>query len=169
MAIVLMCIKVFFSRVFDVSLGTIRTVFTIKGKTIIASIIAFIEVTIWFLIAKEALNTATNTFIVISYAGGYSVGTLLGTYISKNFIKGLIRVEVITDKCNEGYINKIKSYGYGISIVDLKTFDNSTKNLLLIEVNNKELKKLTNLIRTIDSSAFIVINDSKLVFNGFIK
>lgn len=169
MDFVLMCLKFFFARIFDVTLGTIRSVITIKGKTIIAAIIAFIEVTIWFLVAKQALNTETNFFVVVSYASGYAVGTMLGTFISKNFIRGLIRVEVITKKATDENIELIKNSGYGISIIDLKTKDNVKQNLLLIQAKNKELKKITKLIKEIDSNAFIVINDTKIVYNGFIK
>ena len=32
MELFILCIKVFFGRIFDVSLGTIRTIMTVKGK-----------------------------------------------------------------------------------------------------------------------------------------
>ncbi len=161
-----MCLEIFFARIIDVSLGTIRTYITIKGKTIIAAIIAFIEVTIWFVVVKEAIAADTNFFIVISYASGYTVGTMLGTYISKTFIKGLIRVEIITDHATKKNIEFIKKAGYGVSVISLK---NSNKDLILIEAQNKELKKIKRMIKDIDESAFVVVNESKLVYNGFIK
>lgn len=161
-----MCLEIFFARIIDVSLGTIRTYITIKGKTIIAAIIAFIEVTIWFVVVKEAIAADTNFFIVISYASGYTVGTMLGTYISKTFIKGLIRVEIITSQATKKNIEFIKKAGYGVSVISLK---NSNKDLILIEAQNKELKKIKRMIKDIDESAFVVVNESKLVYNGFIK
>lgn len=166
MSLVLMCLEIFFARIIDVSLGTIRTYITIKGKTIIAALIAFVEVTIWFLVVKEAIAADTNFFIVISYASGYTVGTMLGTYISKTFIKGLIRVEIITENATKKNIEFIKKAGYGISVISLK---DSKKDLLLIEAQNKELKKIKRIIKDIDENAFVVINESKLVYNGFIK
>ena len=54
-----LCLTVFFGRIIDVSLGTIRTLFTVKGKRIIAATIGFIEATIWFLVVKEALKVKT--------------------------------------------------------------------------------------------------------------
>ncbi len=161
-----MCLEIFFARIIDVSLGTIRTYITIKGKTLIAAIIAFIEVTIWFVVVKEAIAADTNFFIVISYASGYTVGTMLGTYISKTFIKGLIRVEIITSQATKKNIEFIKKAGYGVSVISLK---NSNKDLLLIEAQNKELKKIKRIVKDIDESAFVVVNESKLVYNGFIK
>ena len=44
LALFLLCVKIFFVRIIDVSLGTFRTIITVKGKAIYASIIGFIEV-----------------------------------------------------------------------------------------------------------------------------
>ncbi|MGM9834950.1 MAG: DUF5698 domain-containing protein [Bacilli bacterium] len=167
MVLFLMCIKIFFARILDVSLGTIRTAVSMKGKTISSALIAFVEVTIWFLVAKEALNTTgINFFIVISYSAGYAVGTMIGTYISKTFLRGLIRIEVITSKATDDNIDLIKSNGYGVSIIELK---NTNQDLLLIETKNKEVKKVRELINSFDKNAFIVINDTRVIYNGFIK
>ena len=43
MSLLLTCIKIFFARILDVSLNTIRTTFVIKGKTFIVALIAFVE------------------------------------------------------------------------------------------------------------------------------
>lgn len=169
MELFLTCAKIFFARICDVSLGTTRMALSIKGKTFIAPLIAFVEVTIWFLVAREALTGEPSAFIVIAYAAGYATGTLIGTFISKNFIKGLIRVEAITTLATEENIRKIKNQGYGISIVDLENTDSNTKKLLLITAKSQETKNITNIIKEIDPNAFIVINESKMVYNGFLK
>ena len=88
MGLFLLCLKIFFVRILDVSLGTVRTIVTIKGKTKLASMIGFVEVFIWFVIVKEALNTPeTSIFIAIAYAAGYASGTAIGSIISDVFIE----------------------------------------------------------------------------------
>ena len=57
MELVFLCIKIFCCRIIDVSMGTIRTINVVKGKTLIGAVIGFFEVLIWFLIVKDALNT----------------------------------------------------------------------------------------------------------------
>ena len=64
MSLLFTCLKIFFARILDVSLNTIRTTFVLRGKTLIVAIIAFLEITIWFLVARTALNTELNIFIV---------------------------------------------------------------------------------------------------------
>ena len=81
MALFILCIKVFFIRIVDVSLGTIRTIITVKDKRFLASLIGFIEVLVWFVVAKEAINTDDNSILIaISYSLGFATGTYIGAY-----------------------------------------------------------------------------------------
>ena len=171
MELFLLCIKIFFARIIDVSLGTIRTVFTVRGKTVLAGIIAFIEVFIWFVIVKEAMSTELKSlWIIISYAGGYSTGTIIGTYISKRFINSLITVEIYSSKITENDVNKLRKNGFGVSVVETKyNYDDNNKNILFITLNSKNLNKLKNIITKMDEKVFMVINESKIVYNGFVK
>ena len=85
--LILLCIKIFCARIADVSLGTIRTIFTVRGKNFFASLIGFIEICIWFTIVREALNTdSTSIWIMISYAGGYATGTFIGGRLSNRLL-----------------------------------------------------------------------------------
>ena len=171
MTLLLLCIKIFFARIFDVTLGTIRTVFSVKGRTLISGLIAFIEVIVWFLVVKEALNTPYNNFLIpVSYAGGYATGTIIGTYLSKTFINSLISVEVITNKATPQNLKKLHEAGFAVSKVNaIKTYEQSKSSILFITTNSKYLHNLNEIINRIDKNAFVVINESKIVHNGFIK
>jgi len=172
MEVLILCITIFFARIFDVSLGTVRLIVLVKGRTFLAALIAFIEVMVWFLIAREALNTALTSFwIPVAFAGGFATGTLIGSFVAKKFIKGVIGVQVITSKLSHEMINQIKAEGIGVSIIKLESTDNNTeeKDMLYIQVSNFKLKKLKQIVKKIDKDAFIVVNETKYVQNGFIK
>ena len=62
MSFFLLCLKIFFCRILDVSMATFRTVITVKGKNAIAALIAVFECLIWFFIVREALNFETSNF-----------------------------------------------------------------------------------------------------------
>ena len=170
--LLLLCIKIFFARIVDVTFGTIRTVLVVRGRRFTPAIIAFFEVLIWFLVAREALTTDIKSIIIpICYAGGYATGTFIGGYISNNLVEGLIGVQVTTKTSDvKKMIKEIRDAGFGVSVVDLKNpQDNEKKTMLMIQLNKSKLKKLTHIIRTNDKDAFVVINDTKYVQNGVIK
>ncbi len=168
MELLFLCIKVFFVRITDVTMGTFRTILTVKAKPIQASMIGFIEVLIWFLVVKEALNTDSNSiFVAISYAGGFATGTFLGGKLSQKFISGNSSLQVITK--NKKIIDVISGSGYGITVIDAKGYNDAKKYMLLIEVNNKNISDVKNIIKKLDKQAFIIITETKLVQNGYIK
>lgn len=168
MELLFLCIKVFCVRITDVTMGTFRTILTVKAKPIQASIIGFIEVLIWFLVVKEALNTDSNSiFIAIAYAGGFATGTFLGGKLSQKFINGNSSLQVITK--NKKIIDVISGSGYGVTVIDAKGYNDSQKYMLLIEVNNKNLSDVKNIIKKLDKQAFIIVTETKLVQNGYIK
>lgn len=168
---ILTCLKIFAARIIDVSLGTLRTVFVVKGKTFEPFVIAFFEVLIWFIVAREALNTEGNMILIaVSYAGGYATGTLIGSKLSKWFVKGVVGVQVVIKQNSDKLIDVLREKGYAVSVIELKNdYEGKNKDMLYIGINNNKLKDLTRLIKEYDENAFIVVNETKLVQNGFIK
>ncbi len=168
MDILFLCLKIFFVRIIDVSLGTARTIIMVKGKGFIASLIGFIEVFVWFMIVREALNTQeSGILIAISYSLGFAVGTFVGSILSDKFIEGNLGVEVITEK--KEIANAIRKNNYAVSVVDVNGQDDIKKYMLIIEIKNKKLDELKKLIEELDKNAFIMISETKLVQNGYFK
>ena len=165
-----LCIKIFLARILDVSIGTVRTMLMVKGRTFLTVVMAFLEVFIWFLVAREALITNVDSiFIPISYSLGYATGTLIGAFVSNTFIKGVVGVEVVVEE-NKTLLNTVRKHGYAVSVIDLKEdYSGKKRDMLFFQVNNRNLKKLIALIKRYEKEAFIVVNDTRAVQNGFIK
>lgn len=167
MQLLLLCLKIFFIRILDVSMGTLRTIITIKGKTLYASLVGFFEVFIWFSVVREALNTDEKSlWIAIAYALGFSVGTYIGGLLSNKLISGNLGVQVITDNAYPELVPHLRDQGYGVTVMNVQGKD-SDKYMLFIEINNKNLDKLHKLVKSVDNDAFIVVNETKHVHNGF--
>ncbi len=167
----IMCITIFFARLLDVSIGTVRTILMVRGKRKITALLAFVEVIIWFLIAREALNNAADSiWVTISYAGGFAVGTYVGSFITDKFVNAFIGVQVTTYKDNDNLINDLRKEGYGVSVVNLKKeMQEEKKDMLFIELKSKGLSELIKIIKDNDKHAFIVVNERKYVRNGVFK
>lgn len=165
---VFLCIKIFFARIIDVSLGTFRTLTTVKGKNSIASFIGFVEVLVWFLIVKEALNTDVNSiWIGISYALGFAAGTYIGGIVSDVLIKSTMTIFIITNKPNN-MIKDIRQNGYALTVLEVKNaHHDDIKNMLFIETDKRNLKRLENIVKRNDEKAFFVASESHYVANGY--
>ena len=164
------CLKVFLARILDVSLGTVRTMITVKGNRLLAASVGFVEVLIWYVIVKEVLNTTENSlWLGIAYALGFAAGTYLGSYISENYIRGNFGVQVITSSPIEQLVSVLRSEGYGVSVIDVKSELEEEKHLLFLEINKHRFSDLHQLLKKLDPKAFVVVNETKFVQNGYIK
>ena len=88
-------LKIFLARIIDVSIGTFRTILTVRGKITIPAILAFFEVLVWFYVAKEALLVEIDSILIpISYSFGYATGSLIGTLISRKLINQTYEIKI---------------------------------------------------------------------------
>ena len=71
---------------------------------------------------------------------------------------------LVTTKDKNFMIEKLKEAGYGVSIMSTE----EGKLILMIEFKKKNLKKLKSTVRELDEDAFMVVNESLHVENGYI-
>lgn len=164
------CLLIFFGRIIDVSMGTFRTMLTVKEKTLAAALVGFVEVSIWFMIVRQALSLSGNGILPgISYAAGFAIGTLIGGAIAKRFIKGNVVLQIVIDK-NDEMVQVIRDAGFGVSAVNVNGSDyGGEKYMLFCDIDKKRLDELKYIVHKFDANAFIMVQETKSVFNGFIK
>lgn len=157
---------VFILKVVEAFTSTISTILIIDERRKLGSILSFIQVIIWFIIIKMALEN--NTIIVaLVYALGYSIGSYLASFMTSKYSKKKLLVQVITKK--EEVFNSLKRNGYSGSIVNAKGLYGSENYIIYSFINNKRKKEIINIIKNIDNNAFISINQSKELINGYFK
>ena len=171
MSLFFVCVKIFFARILDVTISTIRQNFMLKEHYVLSTILAFFEIFIWFIVAREALLISIDSVLIpISYSLGYATGTLIGSLVSKRLIKGVVGVQIILKKDNEKLINSLKMRGYRINMLSMHSAYNSVPRVMLfVEVNSKSVEKLEKLVLQYDSSAFVADSEKKRVLNGTLK
>ena len=162
----ILCLKIFFTRILDVSLGTFRTIVLIKGKNVLAGIIGFFEVFIWFVIVQEALNTPfTSIWVAVFYSLGFASGTIIGAYMTNYFISTPISIQIITS--NEDMASLLQDSGFGVSFFKVRG-RKEERYMLFVQTTDKRYKYLMHLVTSLDKKAFVVVDETKYVHNGFI-
>lgn len=164
------CLEIFLARIIDVSISTFRMMIMVRRKSVLTPILAFCEVFVWFIAARKALNTNIDSILIpIFYSLGYATGTYLGGWLSRKFIKNVNSIEVTTSRNNTKLIHALRREGYGVSVISLKNNYRDKKDLILVDVKSKNTQETIELIKEIDPKAFIVVKDTKIVHNGYIK
>ena len=71
---------------------------------------------------------------------------------------------------NDDLIVAVRSEGFGASVVDVKGSDyGCEKYMLFCEIPSSRLKELKGIVHKHDPKAFIMVQETKKVYNGFIK
>ncbi len=168
-AIILTCVKVCLCRVLDVSLGTIRTMLTVKGKAYTAAAVGFVEIFVWFTVARDALNSDAPAIAVgIAYAGGFALGTFVGGMLSSKFIKGHVLVQAVTSKRDEAMIKTIRDSGFGITVLEVNGSDYSgEKYMILADMDKNLLSSYEAMLHKLDEDVFIVVSETKSYQGGY--
>ncbi|MFV0391487.1 MAG: DUF2179 domain-containing protein [Paludibacteraceae bacterium] len=161
----LLPIVIFFGRICDVTLGTLRIIFVSKGKRSIAPIIAFFEVFIWIVIISQILGKADDLLTYISYAGGYATGTFVGMYIESKLAFGVLLYRVYTKEAGNVLVKKLNENGFGATMI---RGEGSVGKVDVIEtaVARKKMKKIEAVINDFDKHAFYVTEDVRTAQNG---
>jgi len=147
-------------------MGTFRIVCIVKNKKLLATVLAFVEALIWFLVIREVLTMENNMIIIpIFYAGGFATGTYIGLILSDMFISGYFTVNAISNKINDADILKIKQAGFGVSFFPM----GDKKIFLIIQIDKKRFEDIKSILRALDDKVFIMVNETRHVYHGFIK
>lgn len=169
MELLILCIKIFLGRLIDCSLSTLQTMYLVKGEKNKATLSGFVDVLVWFLVVKEALNTNINSiWIALAYAGGFATGTYIGSALSKILIKGTVSLQIITKNEKNKVTKAIKESGFSASIVKCKGIHSEDTNYMIYaQVENSKLSYFKKLVTSIDPNAFITVTESKEILNGY--
>ena len=159
---IIVALKIFFARILDVSIGTVRTIFTVEDKKWLATLLAFVEIFIWFHVAREAINVDYSPIVPFAYAGGYATGTLVGILINELLDRGKMMLTVITAKLDITSFLEKNNIMY--SLVNLEnSYDKVDRKMLLLFIDKKKTGKTVSLIRKFDPQAVVSTTSTNIV------
>jgi uncharacterized protein YebE (UPF0316 family) len=136
---------IFFGRIIDVSIGTIRTIFVTKGFRKIAPFLSFFEIMIWLLVARQVLTDLSNIVAYFAYAGGFATGTYIGMKIEERLSVGKVMLRIITGVEPNNLIKELKTEKYGLTIVSAKGSEGEVKIIFSV-MEKAQLKKALEIL-----------------------
>lgn len=164
-ASVIIPIMIFFARICDVSIGTMRIIFVSKGKKSIAPILGFFEVFIWILAISKIMQNLDNYVNYVAYAAGFATGNLVGMIIEEKLALGIQMIRVFSDDRGPELVKMLNGAGYGTTSV-LAQGAKEKVFLVYTIVYRQELEKVLDLIKSFNPKAFFTIEDVKEVNEG---
>lgn len=167
MSLVLNAVMIFALRIIDVSLGTIRMIFIIQGRRIVAALIGFVEVTIFLVAISKAIAGMHNVVSVIAYSGGFACGTLVGITIEHKLALGWSHIRIISQRFSQQIAVALRQAGFGVTVVPGEGMKGPVE-LVYTTVRRKQTRQVIKIVESIDREAFITLHDSRHIFRGHV-
>ena len=152
-------IIIFVARIVDVGLGTLRTMFIVRGSRVVSWCLGFFEVLIWIWIVSEVITgVKAEPLLSVFYALGFATGNAVGLTIEKWLAIGDKSVMLFTRKGAE-IAMRLRADGFALTELKGEGQDGPV-SLLFAKVARKKVKLLVQKAREIEANCFVVVESA---------
>jgi len=165
---VILPLLIFFSRIADQSIGTLRLIFVSKGYKYLAPFLGFFEVIIWLIAVGQIFKQLDNFLYYIAYGAGFAAGNFVGILLEEKISLGTVVIRIIPKLDTTELINYLRSQNYGLTIMDAEGSRGKVKVILSI-IPRKQIGDFVSIINRFNPRAFYSIEEVKSVSYGVFK
>jgi uncharacterized protein YebE (UPF0316 family) len=163
----LIALLIFCMRIADVSIGTIRTIYTIRGRGALAATLGVVESAIWILAISKAVELMKhNPWAMVGWACGFGTGTFVGITIEKWIASGHVLMRAISVSKSQELHDALLAAGAGVTALLGEGRDRDVR-VLFVVAQRKRTNELLQTIQQIDPEAFITIDPINQAIGGY--
>ncbi len=154
---------IFCARVSDVTLGTIRTISIVQGRTKTAFLCGFFEISLWITVVAKVLHEiGSRPLLAVFYALGFSTGNVIGILLERKLAFGHVVLRVICSKEAESLSTTLRNEGYAVTTFPGQGM-NGPVTLVHIVARRRDMDALTQQVRSIAPESFYFIEPATFV------
>lgn len=155
-------IAIFFSKIIENALATLRLIVVANGKKKLGALLQGIVALVWIISTGMVIVDINKDILkIVFFCLGSMFGSYLGSVIEEKIALGSNMLICIT---KEMYENDIKKNLNNYKITTICEKDN-TYSILLILLKRKEIKNISNIIKSIDKNSIIISEKAKFINN----
>jgi uncharacterized protein YebE (UPF0316 family) len=158
---------IFCLRLCDVSVGTLRTVYVVRGDRVRATPLAFVESLIWVIAISKIMSEVNSghSYNILAYAAGYAAGVFAGITIERWIASGWVLVRVITQ--DPAMTAAVRDRNFGVTEIRGEGRAGAHA-LLFIVAPRRRGNELLELIRSHEQSAFVTVDPVNTALGGYL-
>ncbi len=145
------------ARILDVSLGTVRTIYVVRGARWTAAVLGFVEVIVWVFAVSGVLMEPT-LLKVMAYGVGFALGNAIGVWIEGLLAIGQQRVVAISKHFSLSIAMALRMADYTVTEVPARG-NRGQVAMCFVIAPRKQAGQITNIIRGADEDAVVVVED----------
>jgi uncharacterized protein YebE (UPF0316 family) len=156
---------IFLARVFDVTLGTLRIIFTSRGLRRLAPVLGFVETFVWIIAVSSLVKHAQNVAAYIGYASGFAMGTFVGMFLEDKLAMGTVTVRAIIKRDPKELIQAMLEAGFGVTSVDGEGVAGKVK-IIYTTLKRQDLPVAVDIFHRLLPGAFLSVEEVRTTEMG---
>ena len=159
---------VFAMRLTDMTLDTLRLLFTMRGRKWLSGLIGAIQAAVFILAVSAVLSGPLNLFTVTGYALGFGAGIVVGMFIEERLAIGYAFLRVYSTTSSRAIAEALRAEGHAVTEFLAHGKDGQITVVNCI-IARRDVASVRAIIDRVDASAFITIDDARLVQRGHFR
>jgi|GEM_PF-442355 uncharacterized protein YebE (UPF0316 family) len=149
LAVVIFCL-----RIVDVSMGTLRTISVVQGRTWVSVGLGFCEVLVWITVMNQVIHKAAeHPLLLLAYAGGFASGNAVGIALERWLAMGGVILRLASTHAGEHLAELLRERSSQVF-----TFEGRSEfhplTMIYVVVRRREVRQLVELGRRLDPNLF---------------
>ncbi|GAB4236524.1 MAG: DUF2179 domain-containing protein [Ekhidna sp.] len=162
---VIIPLLIFFARICDVSINTLRIIFMLNGRKYTATLLGFFEASIWLMAISQIFQNLGSWQTFLAYAGGYAMGIFVGMMIEERLAIGNVVVRVITAKPADDLLGFFKEKEMRYTNLAAESGDGPV-NVIFTVMKRERLPSIIEAIKRYNPQALYTVEGVKKVSDG---
>jgi uncharacterized protein YebE (UPF0316 family) len=162
----LIALGIFAMRICDVSVGTVRVIYTIRGRRFASMCLGTLESGIWIFAISRLFKYVDNPISMVGWSVGFGVGTVVGITIEKWIASGHILMRVISTHHPVELRRALMEESVGVTALPGAGRDGEVQ-ILFVVAPRRRGNELLSIVQQIDPDAFITIDPISQAIGGY--
>lgn len=153
---VLLPLLIFFARILDVSINTVRIIYVLGGRKLTSTLLGFFEAFIWLMAIRQIFEHLDNWMCYVAYPAGFAAGIFVGMIIEEKIAYGKVIVRIITRKDVDVLLQYLNYNHFRYTYV-LAEGPDGDENLVFTVLEREKLEALLEKLKDILPTAFYTV------------
>jgi uncharacterized protein YebE (UPF0316 family) len=159
-------LSIFFLRLVDVTLYSLRLMMVVRGRKIWAWLLGFCQAFIFVTVIREVLTDMEDWVKVLGYAAGFATGLVLGMVVEARLPMGYTHLRIISPGLGVKIADALRAQGYGVTEVPAKGMQ-GTVTLLNCSLQRRQTTRAIEIVAQADPEAFVTTESVRSIQRGF--
>ena len=159
---------VFAMRVIDMSLDTLRLLFVMRGRKLLAGSIGVIQATVFILAVSTVLKGPLDPLTVAGYALGFGAGVIIGMLVEQRLALGHAMLRVYSPGSGAAIAEALRAANFAVTEFTAHGRDGAI-TVINSAIARRDIARAQDIVKQIDPGAFITVDEIQPLQRGYFR